>query len=167
MLLCHISLPHLWFQLQQWAAQGSSGQPLTTLCWHPSLHIFCFCPELLQCHRDGGSTWAQLHEFLLLSLIHLLLSLNVRSRNQYYNLRVVPYIQETNWLHVAGGLHGIPSTLEGLTVDCFSPRRGNGLSYLEFTPTLDTGLSSSSKVPLSALFSEGWRKGDLLTQDPL
>ena len=56
---------------------------------------------------------------------------------------------------MAGGLHWIPSTLEGVTLDPFSPRRGNGLSYLEFTPTLDTGLSSSPEVPWSALFSEG------------
>lgn len=56
---------------------------------------------------------------------------------------------------MAGGLHWIPSTLEGVTLDPFSPRRGNGLSSLEFTPTLDTDLSLSPKIPLSALFSEG------------
>lgn len=161
MPLCHISLPQLWFQLQQWAAQGSLWLPRADILLCTS---FASILGLLQCHRDAGSTWAQLHGLLLPRLIHLLLSLNVRSRNQYYNLRVVPYIQETNWPRVAGECMG---SLEGLTLDCFSPRRRNGLSYLEFTPTLDTGLSSSSKVPLSALFSEGWRKGDLLTQDPL
>ena len=165
MLLCHISLPHLWFQLQlQWAAQGSLWPPHADILLCTS---FASVLGLLQCHRDGGCTWTQLHGFLLPRLIQLLLSLNVRSRNQYYNLRVVPGIQKTNWPPVAGGLHWIPSTLEGVTLDPFSPRRGNGLSYLEFTPTLATGLSSSPEVPWSALFSEGWRNGDLLTEDPL
>ena len=145
------------------AAQGSLWPPCADILLCTS---FASVLELLQCHRDGGSTWAQLHGFLLPRLIHLLLSLNVRSRNQYYNLRVVPYIQETNWPHVAGGLHGIPSTLEGLTVDCFSPRRGNGLSYLEFTPTLDTGLSFISGTFVSTIL---WRleKGRFADSGPL
>lgn len=100
---------------------------------------------LLQCPRDGDSAWAQLRGFLLPKADPAVAITERREQKLMLQSQLGPIYS------------GDKSTTcdRCFLLDLFYPGRGSDLSSPELTPTLDMGLSSSPKVPLSAPLSEG------------